>query len=769
MDTNSKYESPDWLDGKVYDVIKSVPELSIFAECVEKTGLDEIINSSGLYTVMAPCDSAFETYFSNHPLYNSIDDIDSLDLLELVKFHIILMPYSKEQLRTLDFGGWIDDDDEDPQYYCFKRETFYQPDDFVVNVVESNGVVSSINSDGSGERIVYSGYNKYAPIYYWDHLDYVGITSSDYEYYFDREFDKAEVYFGGAMLMSEIDDDGAVTESYSAENGYVFMVDQVVEPMLTGYEHLFNEDPDRPDYSDFGNLIDEFATLTYNEDATYDQSGASDGLYVDMLYDLDYPSLSFNISSEITYSSYSDYTIAIHNGLFAPTNSAYNSFVSQVLTKNGDDYYANMSLVPANIKRLIVNSHMIQWNPYYPSLAGENGTLRNSNDNAVNISDINVEEKVFGSNVTFVGLDEVIMPQALSSVVAPVMLRTSYYSFYWALYASSAIEILQVPSVDYTLFVIPDDIFETDSTLFVYGVSDNYKTDASVSTFRVWDKGNQEYVSLPTSSDDDNFSLRGFVYSHIGIGTIYNNCRKEFLRNLSGQYIVIDNENNTVSGGESSTAGYNGGDQITLTLDEKLEEDYGSYGSAPENGETYSIDGWLQFPSVCFSKSYIEILGGDRFVSLMERVGMVEDDKLTFLDEGEVFTLFLPTDEALDAAQVDTLSDDDLTELLEAHFVLGVNAFTDNINKNPTATKYYTMTGSRLSISSDAADELNILDNTGEVYYTVTESETANKMYLGWDNGVESDESTYSNKILAGVATVVHQIDTVIVPGEVLE
>ncbi len=771
MDKNPKYQFPEWLDGKVYDVAKGIPELSTFAQCLEKTGLHEVINSSGLYTVMAPSNAAFEAYFANHPEYNSIDDIDSVTLKNMVEFHIILMPYSKKQLRTLDLGGWIADDADDPAYSCFKRETFNQPENLKIKVNEdADGVIKSINSKGNAERKVYSAYNKYVALFYAEHLNYLGISGSDFQYYFDRDFEPAEVYFGGAKLISKTNDEDELVESYSAENGYVYIVDEVVEPMQSGYQHLFNNDPDRPSYTLFGDMINEFGTLTFNEEATYDQPGASEGLEIDMLYDLKYPGLAFNIYSENATGSSLPLNLVVHNGLFAPTDAAFNSFVSEVLTKNDVNYYRNLSQVPADVKRVIINSHMIKWAPYYPSNAGLNGSIINNNGNRVDISDIGIVEKEFGSNVTFVGLDKVVMPQILNSVVAPVLLRRSYYSFYWALYASTATEILQVPTVDYTLFVIPDLVFDTDSTLFVDGVYNSYSSTPSVSRFRVYDKNGEEFLTLPRRSTVDNFSLQGFVYGHIGIGKINGNCRKEFLRNLSGQYIVIDNEQNTVSGGVKSTAGYNGGDELTLTLDEKLEEDYGSYGSAPKNGSTYSIDGWLRFSNITFSAQAIRNLGGERFLSLMKRVGMIDDsDKLAMLDEGEVLTLFLPSAAALDSAQVDTLPDDKLKELLEAHFVLGVNAFTDNINKNPLPTKYYTKNGKRLTLSSDASDALSILSNTGEEYYTVIENGFTNKMFLGWDNGNENDGNTYTNKVFAGIASIVQPIDVVIQPEKVLE
>ena len=124
------YKRPDWLAGKVYTQVKSTPELSTFAQCIELTGYDQILDVSGSYTVFAPTDNAFKLYFETNPNYNSVEDIPEQVLEELVKYHIVQNPWSKDQLRTLDVYGWIDTlsvDNNKPR--GFKRETLLLNDD----------------------------------------------------------------------------------------------------------------------------------------------------------------------------------------------------------------------------------------------------------------------------------------------------------------------------------------------------------------------------------------------------------------------------------------------------------------------------------------------------------------------------------------------------------------------------------------------------------------------------------------------------------------
>src|SRR5690606_36139976 len=77
---DSKYERPDWLAGKVYSQILEFPELSTFAQCLELSGYDTIINVSGSYTVFAPSNEAFDKWFAQKPGWNRVEDIPADDL-----------------------------------------------------------------------------------------------------------------------------------------------------------------------------------------------------------------------------------------------------------------------------------------------------------------------------------------------------------------------------------------------------------------------------------------------------------------------------------------------------------------------------------------------------------------------------------------------------------------------------------------------------------------------------------------------------------------
>lgn len=73
---------------------------------LQKGGMDKLLNTYGTYTVFAPTDSAFSNYLSSIGK-NSIDELDSNQVNELLDFHVIL---SNVDLKTKNSGllDWKD-------------------------------------------------------------------------------------------------------------------------------------------------------------------------------------------------------------------------------------------------------------------------------------------------------------------------------------------------------------------------------------------------------------------------------------------------------------------------------------------------------------------------------------------------------------------------------------------------------------------------------------------------------------------------------------
>jgi transforming growth factor-beta-induced protein len=73
--------------GFIYDKLKSDDNFTTFAAGLERAGLVQYVNVSGLYTVFAPTNEAFQKFFGRMG-YNAIDDVPVNTLFSILSYHI---------------------------------------------------------------------------------------------------------------------------------------------------------------------------------------------------------------------------------------------------------------------------------------------------------------------------------------------------------------------------------------------------------------------------------------------------------------------------------------------------------------------------------------------------------------------------------------------------------------------------------------------------------------------------------------------------------
>jgi len=223
-----KYQPPNWLAVNLYTQILTQQNLSRFALCLELTGYDTIIDVTGSYTVFAPTNDAFTIFFSEHPEYgNNLEQIPLEVLRVIVKSHIIQNAWSREQLAMLDLDGWIDSDDpRNNEPSAYKKQTLLREDNskyWERYRRKQYTIVDSINSNEY--KRVFTKSRKYSPVYFKELFEVYSISSSDYEYYFGRPFTGDNIYYADALV---------VEEEIFAENGFIYMIDRVAQPLLNG-------------------------------------------------------------------------------------------------------------------------------------------------------------------------------------------------------------------------------------------------------------------------------------------------------------------------------------------------------------------------------------------------------------------------------------------------------------------------------------------------------------------------------------------------------
>lgn len=490
-----KFEPPEWIEGKLFQQLQSIPGTDSFQLCLELTGYDTLVNNSN-FTIFAPDNEAFENYFASHPEYSSVYDISSKDLLALVKSHIIQNPWSRIQLQMANEDGWINKRDPDnDKPWSYKRQTLYKEGNRKYWIIrESDGQSRIVDSTESSDyRTVYQPARKYIPIFFDQYMDLAEIGSEDFDFYFDRPYKPGYMYMAGAEL-SPID--------HFAENGFIFIIDRVVPP-LKNVEQILESSDQGHDYSMFLELIHLFPTFITNEYQTYLQEGVEEGMEVTTLYDMDFNDLAFDIHEELTGDNTYDENTATryHYGILAPDNNALQELIDSVLTiQSGDSTrWPSFEMVPRHIKKIIVNSHMSEIPVYLTDI--QRGFVNKQWD-TVFVDPANVIEKQYCSNASFMGLDKAIVPGAFSSVTAPVYLRPQYVGFMKGIELSGLGPALKRRNATYSFYAVQ--------------VGDNY------------------------FDNSDQASAINRLLNQVGTTIAKEKARKEFIPTLGGNFILYD-------------------------------------------------------------------------------------------------------------------------------------------------------------------------------------------------------------------------------------
>ena len=710
-----KYQRPDWLVGKLYTQINNSPELSMFAQCMVDIGYDKLVDKSGTYTAFVPSNVAFQEYLGTNS-YLSIEDIPLEEKERIVKSHIIQLPYSAEQLTGLSASGWVNEDGFNSEPLAFKRQTLMKNANRTYPIkIEKDGsyryVVIVDESEAEGERTVHTDSRKYVPLFYDGFLSASELNGSDYMFYFDRTYESGVIFYAGAKVISD--------ELY-ADNGVIYSVDKVIEPLLNAEELM-----DVNGYTAFKELIYQYSDFNFNLEATLNQEGAEEGLLVDSLYNLNYNNIGFDIQKEVILNN--SLNLEYHLGIAVPNNSAVEDYINTEFL--GEGRWDNFDNIPSYTKRLFINAHISQ-EPIF--LTDINTGFNNELGDFIFIDESHIIKKTFGSNCTFIGLDEVIQPKAFTSVSSPLYVSSEFETFFTAYLSTSLLAFLKNDQIEFSLFLIDDNSIGQESNGgdeslimdWLGSRKEEYK-------FTVFDHGEGKYID----GLDDNV-LEMNMLGHTGVQTVLDVANMEFVETLDGRHIILDHENNTLTGGNTSYLGYNGAEPKIIQF-----EEIGSY----DNGQAFKINGWLNFSNTL---SYTLISANPTFLNLLIKAGLADEFSLKFLQPSEKYTMFIPSDDEIASAGLDTLPVEELRKVLGYHILKDEYLFTDG-RQDPGY--FQTLNSDKLMYIDPKPDMLSIIMSDDLVFDVSQDSEKTNII------GIRSGENGYPLTEI-----VIHKIDKVL-------
>lgn len=406
------YQTPDHLKGSTWEVLESRGDYSTFLRGAELAGFKPILQGKSLATVMAPNDDAFASYLAKEGK-ESIEDFSVDELQKLIGFHIMYYAYPESKLinfRPLQGDGASEEETNYAAGLYYKHRTrSYEP--------------PTMEEDTSGNMVMVYHNEAMLPVYSYRMFETKNIDAKyNYEYF----------YSGSTWTGSQgfnVSSASVLEYEIIANNGYLYLVDRVVEPLNT----IFNELKSRPDYSTYFDLYNSYEYYELDEQLTVDFGKGTDlyrHLHEAPLADiaLAWPSSnyrSFALNSAIAFST------------FAPSNSAFDEFMADYWMPGG---YNTLSEVSSIAMRYLIRNTFYGDAIVFPEEI-KKGDVINSYDAVINfdVDAVPAANRVACQNGVFYGLEELEPPGMFKSVTGPAF-RNKDLS--WYLYMLSATKLL---------------------------------------------------------------------------------------------------------------------------------------------------------------------------------------------------------------------------------------------------------------------------------------------------------------------------------------
>lgn len=586
------YNPPPGQQTDIYKQLAGDSSLSIFVAAIDKVpGLKAELSSSGLFTVMAPDNAAFKKYFSTSP-YSSLDAIPLDKLNLLVKFHILKWMFFQDNFINPGLNK------TNPEIYKYEtRATF---------------VYKAKLSTGKTIPIFYP--SKMSQVYTPTFFNYYGVTQQDY----------TEVFGSSSIINSQtmmnVLSASVTSLDVASGNGVYYKIDKVLEPLL----NIAQELDSNPEYSDYIDLYNKrFLTYTYNDLATRAQGNNGDingdGV-VDSLFTRTYLT-DKNLDNENPIGTDKK---SISLTAFVPTKAAFDEYLkAKVLPNFGN----SKDSIPDNLLLLLFRSHLTN-SMDWPSRVDKGFAISILGDK-MKVTRADIRSVKMTSNGLLYEVNKVIEPVAFTAVTGPAFFAPQYWYFAEMLVRTNLIATLTVESIKYTILA------PTNAAFNARGI---YWAPLGNPGFFRWT--GVAWVGL------NNNELTQLIGNHIFLNQELSTAvmTNGFYRAQNSSWIAI--QNNKFHGAER--------DSLASIIDpNKLKS----------NGYFHGIDKVIYNPQMAI---YNVIASANitvtpqvnpqflKFKELVSLAGLGTKDfgGTTAIDINKKFTLFVPSNDAIIAAQI---------------------------------------------------------------------------------------------------------------------
>ena len=691
------YKIPDWLKGSAWQVLEAKGNYTLFLQAADKTGYKSMLEGKGIITVVAPDDEAFNKWLSQQG-YASINDVPDIELKKVITFHLLYYSFSKDMLANYRPEGRTSTDYNSASsaglYYKFRTNS-----NDPVSIEEDN----TVREGGPVSREIFHK-ERFVPVLSSYTFQTLGIDAkSNYEYFYPNSTWTGD---DGGFNISN----ASVTEyAIVTDNGYIYTVDKVLEPLETIYTKLNNS----PNYSIFLSMYKRFVDFEQNDDII---NNYGPDYYLEYFYNL--PAIASEWTYNGEYSGSPDYSrldlLARETyNVYAPENESLQNFFNSFW----GDYYTSIDKVSFLPLMYLLGNHVYSGDIVFPELITQ-GKVKTTFGTVIDFDPQQTDLRQMCSNGTLYGLKNMMVPEMFQSVTAPIFQDPKYTMFLLMMDNSGLIQPLMSKDMTFTLFMPTDDLI-LNTTI---AGNDLIYVDANPNQFgqqQIQINGDNGYLPLSMSRQSmfasNHIATR--LVTKIGNQKVYKTLLPyQYLLEVDDSKIYSTNLYNNYSEGVNDKPGY-----ITKV--------YTAY-----NGESYDVSGddatMALLPDESAFKDQITKNTPEEFKSF--KANMLDVSKIATTIPpfnfmlSDRFIIFIPSADAIDAASsAGTLpvSQEDMEKQIRYLFV---NVNTSGLVDYPfpgdgsskTLTTYLTNPSTHTSYKLtliDTGNSLQVQDEKGNI------------------------------------------------------
>jgi uncharacterized surface protein with fasciclin (FAS1) repeats len=619
-DNKKLFEDPPWLGGSSIETLEKKGNYTIFLTLMEKAKYKEPI-SKQLFTLFAPNDEAFTSYFSSIGI-NSVDDLTEDEAQELFTLHVLRNPRSRYNL--IYEYVWSEEQGPTGEYagLFFRKQT----NSFGKSYMEKPRYVPGFPDS----MWIYSD-TKFMPLFSSDYFeDYFGdTTGGDYTFmYPDGNWPETGLCWGPAAVDSQ---------EVRTADGFIYYIDRVVPPQPNLEKYLFDH---QDKFGVFYDMMQRFA----------DYGNAKVGDNDELLYKKEYNTV-FNIVEEQGPGTGEGWQMKDVFTLYLPNDQVFQNYLNNTFLKS----YGSIDSLPEITMYYLLQSQM---SAQLGLISKISKNFFNAFGDQLTITASDIVSSAMCSNGLVYETNKVLEPDVFTCVPGKLFYDKDYTTFLYLVNSSGLLSKLTNPDQKITLFACSNE------QIYQYGIRYNKDNDIIEQYL------DGEWKSMKTAD------LLMFIQDHISYEVITDLSGEGYIQMSSMNYIhykdnkiegaknIIDKKPSTVQ--EKIPNERNG---MLYTIDEPILSNY-AMGDYIYNNPEFSDFAALLVKAGLLDPEYVD------------PATMTVVPNLKFITSSGTWTAFIPTNAAMAAARRDGIISDatktpELRKFLYYHFIKTATIFDD--------------------------------------------------------------------------------------------